>query len=128
MKILLRLESTVLFGLLTFGFFNFTDGSILFFFLTFFAPDLAFILLIFNKKATILVYNLTHHLGFIAVIIAISYLLSMEVLLNIGIVFMAHAYFDRSLGIGLKYFDHINHTHLGWIGKKPDALRAENLL
>lgn len=126
MKLLLRLESIALFGLFTFLYFNFTDGSTLFFFLTFFAPDLAFLLLFFNKKATVVAYNVAHHLGLIALLLGLGYFLPMDGLLHLGIVFMAHAFFDRSFDIGLKYFDHINHTHLGWIGKKSEQMLTAN--
>ena len=33
-----------------------------------------------------------------------------------GVILMAHASFDRTLGHGLRYRDAFSHTHMGWIG------------
>lgn len=118
MKTLLKLESLGLLAFFTLIYFSVLQGKSSTFFLCFLLPDLAFLLLLFSKKATIIAYNFLHHLGALAIITGLGYFLNNPFLLELGVIFMAHACFDRALGIGLKYFDHINHTHLGWIGKK----------
>ena len=40
-----------------------------------------------------------------------------QVLLLAAIILFGHASMDRMFGYGLKFGDHFQHTHLGWIGK-----------
>ena len=47
-------------------------------------------------------------------------LLNNEMVIKVGLIFMAHSCFDRVAGYGLKYLDDFDHTHLGWIGKSKD--------
>ena len=35
-----------------------------------------------------------------------------------GLIIYGHSSMDRALGYGLKFGDHFQHTHLGWIGKR----------
>jgi hypothetical protein len=43
-------------------------------------------------------------------------LLPVPILLDAGILWLAHIGFDRSLGYGLKYSSGFKHTHLGILG------------
>jgi len=52
-----------------------------------------------------------------AIVILIGWYLHNDLIIKIGLLFMAHSCFDRALGYGLKYSDSFDHTHLGWIGK-----------
>ena len=42
-----------------------------------------------------------------------------------GVILYGHASMDRIFGYGLKYGDHFQHTHLGWIGKLKDKRQAQ---
>ena len=52
-----------------------------------------------------------------ALIILTGFLIKNNLIIEIGLIFMAHSCFDRVAGYGLKHFDSFDHTHLGWIGK-----------
>lgn len=62
-------------------------------------------------------YNIFHHKGVIALAILVGFFLKEDMIVKVGLIFMAHSCFDRVAGYGLKYFDSFDHTHLGWIGK-----------
>lgn len=78
---------------------------------------LCLILLFFSKKATVVVYNLLHHQGLIAVVCLAGLFLHLDLMVRVGLIFLAHSTFDRVAGYGLKYADNLDHTHLGWVGK-----------
>ena len=117
MRTALKLEEIGLLLIVCLIYFEFYEGGWILFASLFFAPDLAFLAIIVNKKAATIAYNLAHHKGLISLLMIIGYLLSNELLILIGLIFMAHSCFDRMLGYGLKYFDSFDHTHLGWMGK-----------
>ena len=117
MKSLQQLESL---GLLTFTVFMYSQiyssGWGLFAAL-FFVPDISFLGYVFNKHLGAYWYNSFHHQGVIVIAIFLGWMLGYPLVQQIGIIFLAHSFFDRALGYGLKYTDSFHHTHLGWIGK-----------
>lgn len=83
--------------------------------LLFFLPDISFIAYSFGPKVGAVFYNLFHHKGLCLLIAGIGILLNIPFLLSFGILFYAHASFDRIFGYGLKYSDSFKNTHLGII-------------
>ena len=118
MKNLLKLEELALFLLLTFVYFQFYGAGWGLFLGLFFAPDLAFVFYLISAKAGSIAYNITHHKGIMALIIFAGLFLHNDLIIQIGLIFMAHSCFDRIFGYGLKFPDAFEHTHLGWIGKR----------
>ncbi len=117
MRTTLKLEEIGLFMIFCLVYFEFYQGGWVLFASLFFAPDLAFLAILINKKVATIVYNAAHHKGLISVLMIIGYAISNELLILVGLTFMAHSCFDRVLGYGLKFFDSFDHTHLGWMGK-----------
>ncbi len=117
MRTALKLEEIGLLLIVSLVYFEFYEGGWVLFASLFFAPDLAFLAIIVNKKVATIAYNAAHHKGLISLLMILGYLLSNELLILIGLIFMAHSCFDRMIGYGLKYFDSFDHTHLGWMGK-----------
>lgn len=116
MKQLLILEECILFAASILLFSNATSYSLWFFALLFFLPDISFAGYLVNPKTGAWIYNLFHHKGVMAGIIMTGYLGDYALIMAIGIIFFAHACFDRIFGFGLKYSDSFHHTHLGKIG------------
>ena len=117
MKFILKLEelgSLMLFSIVYFYCFN---GTWSLYLALFFVPDISFLLYHITKKLGAIVYNIFHHKGIMAMVILLGLLLNNQLIIKIGLIFMAHSCFDRVAGYGLKYLDDFDHTHLGWIGK-----------
>lgn len=117
MKLVLKFEELGLLILFSIIYFQFYDGSWGFYLGLFFVPDVSFVLFLISPKVGAIAYNICHHKGIIALVILAGFLLKNDLLIKIGLIFMAHSCFDRVAGYGLKYFDSFDHTHLGWIGK-----------
>lgn len=117
MKDVLRLEELGLFLLFTIAYFYFYESEWVLFLALFFVPDISFILYLISPKAGAIAYNILHHKGVMAILLLIGLYLQEETIIKIGMIFLAHSCFDRVFGYGLKYYDHFDHTHLGWIGK-----------
>ncbi|MEO8591059.1 MAG: DUF4260 domain-containing protein [Flavobacteriales bacterium] len=91
-------------------------------------PDIGMLGYLINARTGAFSYNLLHHKG-VAVLIAAcgfgSEFLNMlagtsnlaSTLLLAAIILYGHSSMDRFFGYGLKFGDHFQHTHLGWIGK-----------
>ncbi len=116
MKQLLILEECILFAASILLFSNATSYSWWFFALLFFLPDISFAGYLVNPKTGAWIYNLFHHKGVMTGLIMTGYLGDYALIMAIGIIFFAHACFDRIFGFGLKYSDSFHHTHLGRIG------------
>ncbi|MFM1915539.1 MAG: hypothetical protein RLZZ531_1208 [Bacteroidota bacterium] len=97
-----------------------------FFLMWFFAPDLSFLAYVISKKSAGICYNIVHHQGLIAVFMGGSVMFGSIYAYQIGFIFLAHSVFDRVMGYGLKYLDHFDHTHLGWIGKSKHLNQTNN--
>ena len=117
MKYVLKLEELGLFILFSMVYFHFFPGTWGLFLGLFFVPDVSFLFFLFTKKAGAIAYNIFHHKGIMTIVIAAGYFLHNDLVMQVGLIFMAHSCFDRVAGYGLKYFDSFDHTHLGWVGK-----------
>ncbi len=120
MKWILKLEELALLLLFSFIYFNNYHGSMAMFAALFFIPDVSFAAILISKKMAVAAYNFCHHKGVIFLLLLAGYLLYNDMLIKVGLIFMAHSSFDRVAGYGLKYFDSFDHTHLGWVGKSKD--------
>jgi hypothetical protein len=117
---LLRAEALAMFAASTALFFL-LGGELWLFAVLFFAPDLSIAGYAAGRKAGAVLYNTVHSYAIHAVLAVAGVLTGLEILWQIGLIFVAHAAFDRSLGYGLKYAAGFRHTHLGPIGKPaPD--------
>lgn len=84
--------------------------------LLFFAPDLSFAAYGVGPRVGAFVYNLLHSYGTAAVLVVLGWGTGADWALLLGLVWLAHAGFDRMLGYGLKSVDGFQITHLGRIG------------
>jgi hypothetical protein len=114
--LLLRLEALAVLAASAALFFLF-GGNIWLFALLFFVPDLSLVGYAVSRKVGAVLYNAFHSYALHAVLAVAGVLTGLELLWQIGLIFVAHAAFDRSLGFGLKYASGFRHTHLGPIGK-----------
>lgn len=117
MKFVLKVEEFCLLILFSIAYFFYFKGTWVLYLSLFFAPDISFILYLITKKMGAIAYNIFHHKGVMSIIILLGLLLNNQLIIKIGLIFMAHSCFDRVAGYGLKYLDNFDHTHLGWIGK-----------
>ena len=86
--------------------------------LLFFAPDLSFVGYLGGPRLGAAVYNLVHLYGFGLAVIGVGFLQGVnEHFVMLGLLWTAHAGFDRMLGYGLKEPTAFADTHLGRIGK-----------
>jgi hypothetical protein len=95
-------------------------------------PDIGMLGYLVNTRVGAVTYNLLHHKGIALLVAAIALgsdfmTLALatpdvsHVLLLTAIILFGHASMDRMFGYGLKFGDHFQHTHLGWIGKGAAA-------
>ena len=117
MKTVLKLEQLGLLALFCVVYFYLYPGSWGLFLGLFFVPDIGIAAYLLTPKAGAIVYNFLHHKGVMAMVILAGLYLQDDLVTKIGLIFMAHSSFDRVFGFGLKFADHFDHTHLGWIGK-----------
>jgi len=120
MKTILKLEELGLLLLFSIGYFYLLNGSWSLYLSLFFVPDVSIILYIITKKLGAIAYNIFHHKGVMVLIILVGLFLKNNLVVEVGLIFMAHSCFDRIAGYGLKHFDSFDHTHLGWIGKSKN--------
>lgn len=83
--------------------------------LLFFAPDISMLGYLVNTRTGAFCYNLFHHKWIAILVIAIGFLMNVEMALAVGILLFAHSSFDRIWGYGLKYEDNFKNTHLGML-------------
>ena len=117
MTSVLKLEALGLLILFSAIYFLFYPGSWGIYFALFFVPDVSFAAYLISKKTGAIIYNLLHHQGLMAIVFVLGFLYDQEWPMRVGLIFLAHSFFDRVMGYGLKYADSFQHTHLGWIGK-----------
>jgi hypothetical protein len=87
--------------------------------LLFFAPDLSFVGYLAGPRIGAAVYNLVHLYGFGIALIGLGFLAGPNLdLVILGMLWAAHAGFDRMLGYGLKEPTAFTDTHLGRIGRQ----------
>lgn len=85
--------------------------------LLFFSPDLSMIGYLISPRTGALTYNLFHHRAVPIILLAVGFIMQIDVLIACGLMLFAHSSFDRMLGYGLKFQDDFKHTNLGWMGK-----------
>lgn len=80
------------------------------------APDLAMLGYLANPRVGAISYNLAHFQLLAIALAAFGFFISLPVLFWIGLIWLAHIEWDRTMGYGLKLFS-FQDTHLGRIGK-----------
>ena len=115
MKTILKLEQLGLMLLFSAVYFHLYPGQWILFAALFFAPDIAIAGYLVSSRFGAIVYNFLHHKGVMALVIILGFIVNHELMIKIGLIFLAHSAFDRIFGFGLKYADDFKHTHLGWI-------------
>ncbi len=118
MKSVLKFEELGLLALFTVVYFHFFPGSWGLYLGLFFVPDISFVMYLVSARVGAIAYNILHHKGVMSVLVLAGLFLQDDLIIKIGLIFLAHSSFDRVLGYGLKYPDDFSHTHLGWIGNK----------
>lgn len=113
-----RLEGGCVF-LLALGLFVFHGGGLVWWLaiLLFFAPDVSIASYLAGPRVGAFAYNLVHLYAFGAILLALGVCLESPVLAASGLLWVAHAGFDRMLGYGLKSREGFSVTHLGLIGR-----------
>ncbi len=81
-----------------------------------FLPDVLMVGYLGGTRLGAHLYNLAHATPLPALVVGLGWWQDRPLLLAIGLVWLAHIGMDRVLGYGLKYDDHFQHTHLGWLG------------
>lgn len=93
--------------------------------LLFFSPDLSMLGYLLSTRVGAFTYNLFHHRGLALAMLAIGFLMQLDLLVTVGLLLVAHSSFDRMLGYGLKFSDDFKHTSLGWMGKEKFSFKKE---
>ena len=125
MNATLKLEGLGLLLCLLFCYNSFFPGSWGVFWALFFVTDVSFAAYLISKKFATIAYNVSHHQGLFAVLLALGYWMATDWIMQVSLIFLAHSNFDRVMGYGLKYSDSFDHTHLGWIGKSKHLNKAD---
>jgi len=115
MKLLLKLEETLMF---TFSIFLFSRLNYAWwlFPLLLFTPDLSMLGYLGGTRFGALTYNFVHHKALSLSILIAGILLTSPSLQLAGLILFGHSSMDRILGNGLKHSNSFQHTHLGMIG------------
>jgi len=79
-------------------------------------PDLVVVGYLSSTRLGAIAYNAAHSTPVPAAVIAFGWWQGNHLVLAIGLIWLAHIGLDRTLGYGLKYDDHFQHTHLGRMG------------
>jgi len=87
----------------------------------FFAPDLFILAYGLGNRIGAAAYNCVHIYGFGAAVFALGLLFESNAATVLGLLWLAHAGFDRVLGYGLKLDTGFGHTHMGPIGKDKNS-------
>ncbi|OWA35817.1 hypothetical protein B9G55_07970 [Saccharibacillus sp. O16] len=110
-SMLLRMEGLFVLSFSTL--FYLTSGyGWLAFLLLLFAPDLAMIGYAAGNKIGARVYNAAHTYTVPLLLLLAGWFFSVEGLLVVGLIWMAHIGMDRMMGYGLKYESGFKDTHL----------------
>jgi hypothetical protein len=75
------------------------------------APDLAMAGYLVNKQVGATVYNAIHTHGLPLIVGVGGLFFDVPLLVQAGLIWLAHIAMDRTLGYGLKYGDDFKHTH-----------------
>jgi hypothetical protein len=97
-----------------------------FFVLLFFLPDLSIAGYIAGPRVGAVVYNIAHTYATATIAAGVGWLLADPRVVAVGLIWIAHIGFDRSLGYGLKLPAGFRYTHLGPIGRGGTLTQAED--
>ncbi len=134
MKTLLKLEEAAQFLLCLFLLFK-LDSEWWWYLLLVLGPDIGMLGYLVNARIGAVTYNLFHHKGIALLPFAFALCMSLPdthmgdryfaagVLTSI--ILFGHSSMDRMFGYGLKFGDHFQHTHLGWIGKGKEQAQGQ---
>ena len=86
----------------------------------FLGPDIGIAGYVFGNKVGAACYNILHHKGIAAALMAAGLFYDQQMLLVTGLIMFGHSSMDRMAGYGLKYEQGFKFTHLGVIGKNKD--------
>ena len=76
-------------------------------------PDVSMIGYLHNTRTGALTYNLVHTYALPVLLIVVCTATGTTLLLQLGLIWLAHIGMDRSVGYGLKYPNAFKDTHLG---------------
>lgn len=110
-SLLLRIEEGLLLGL-TLLLYRDLHFSWWLFAALFLAPDLFMLGYLAGPRVGAALYNLGHLLAFPILLALFALTTGRRTLMAIGIIWLAHIFFDRLLGYGLKYPTAFKDTHL----------------
>ena len=94
--------------------------------LTILVPDLAAIGFLVGSRLGARLYNAAHTTSVPVVVVAIGLWQHTPLATALGLVWLAHIGIDRSLGYGLKYPDHPQHTHLSAAKRSAERTRQDS--
>jgi hypothetical protein len=92
-----------------------TGGSWLMFGLLFFVPDLSMLGYLGGSRVGAVCYNIAHMTVLPALLFAVGLYQSYDLASAVALTWLAHIFFDRTLGYGLKHRIGFAHTHLGTV-------------
>jgi len=115
MKYLLKGEAIGIL-ILSLLFFSLTSSPWWYFPALILLPDISMAGYLKGPRTGAFIYNLFHHQGVAALVIAAGWIGDSNMALLVGSILLGHSAMDRIAGYGLKYSDSFHHTHLGTIG------------
>ena len=86
--------------------------SWLLFLVLFLAPDLSMLAYLVNPRVGAAAYNLVHALVWPAALVVFALATDDDLVLSLGLIWLAHIGADRFVGYGLKYPDDFKETHI----------------
>lgn len=108
---LLRIEEAALL-IVTVALYHCIHASWILFTILFLAPDLFMLGYLAGPRIGSACYNLGHWLAIPLALLAFGILASHPLATAFALIWLAHIFFDRLLGYGLKYHTDFKHTHL----------------
>ena len=116
LAILLRVEGVCIF-IAAIAFYAVTGGSWTLFLVLVLAPDLWMLGYLAGPRFGAIAYNFFHVLIWPAVLGAAGLWAGHAIMIEVGVIWLAHIAMDRALGYGLKLSTGFADTHLGQIGR-----------
>lgn len=110
-KYLLRLEGALV-AALAFWYYGQAFGNWWLFAALFLMPDLSFVAFAVNQKIGIRVYNIAHTYLVPAAFAGAAYMLSLNWLMAVAVIWVFHIGVDRLVGYGLKFESDHKRNHL----------------
>ncbi|GAA0471462.1 DUF4260 domain-containing protein [Alkalibacillus silvisoli] len=110
-KILLHIEGLAVLALSIY-FYGYNEFSWVLFFVLLLLPDISMLGYLVNNKVGARLYNFFHTYTIAIIVIFLGLLLSSQMTLAVGLIWLAHIGMDRMVGYGLKYPTEFKDTHL----------------